>query len=128
MDTTTITDELTQAERRYAAFAILSFWLCSVVGQIGSLIWARRNDSLFVRRYAWLSLAFEAIAYLGQVVFFVVVSIMNKTPIVMTSFSMFSVVQLGLSILTIPLAVRAWRGHDAASWLVPRTLGDRLPS
>jgi hypothetical protein len=58
-----------EGERTASALAMVSFLVCSVVGQLLVLWWARRHDSSFARRYAWASLALEHVAdALGRLV------------------------------------------------------------
>lgn len=105
-----------RAERVAAMLAVLSFGFCSLVGQLLVLWWARRHGSLFVRRYAWASLALEGVVLAMMVptgvVFALVMWEVVSGGFMLALMLAAQVVQGVLVVFSWVLAVRAWRGRD----------------
>ena len=114
-------------ERLAACLAMVGFWVCSVLGALLVLWWARRHGSLFARRYALVSLAFEAVL-LALWTISVPVVIFVPTPTSTYAFLGLWLLQWPLVIGALALAYRAWRGTDPSDSFLPRPLVDRLPT
>lgn len=124
-----VTDEdvdPTTAQRRAAALAMVSVWLCSVVGQLLVLWWAKRHGSTFARRYALASLAFEGMTLLALVPVGAAL-VLSSGGLPLLVFAAAWIFTLVLGVLAIVLAVRAWRGDDVADGPLPRWFTDQLP-
>ena len=113
-------------ERLAGALGMLSFWLCDVVGQVLVLWWARRHASPYARRYAWASLALDGALLAMMVPLAVLYFVLSAGPYLLVV-ATFGVLEVGLGVLAVVMAVRAWRGHDVAEGPLPRWLTDRLP-
>ncbi len=105
---------------------MLSFWLCDLVGQVLVLWWARRHASPYARRYAWASLALDGALLAMMVPLAVLYFVLSAGPYLLVV-ATFGVLEVGLGVLAVVMAVRAWRGHDVAEGPLPRWLTDRLP-
>lgn len=113
-------------ERLAATLGMLSFWLCDLVGQVLVLWWARRHASPYARRYAWASLALDGALLAMMVPLAVLYFVLSAGPYLLVV-ATFGVLEVGLGVLAVVMAVRAWRGHDVAEGPLPRWLTDRLP-
>jgi hypothetical protein len=117
-----------RSERTAAALAMISFWLCSLFGQLLALWWARRHESLFARRYAWASLVFEGAVAVMMVPLFLAFFAWAPSASYLLVFAIVWLLQAALGILALVMAVRAWRGDDVADGPLPSWLTDRLPA
>ncbi len=113
-------------ERLAGLLAMLSFWLCDLIGQMLVLWWARRHSSPYARRYAWASLVFDGLILVMMVPLVVFYFVVSPTLYLLT-FVTFWLFEVGLVVLAVVMAVRAWRGHDVADGPLPRWLTDRMP-
>jgi hypothetical protein len=105
---------------------MLSFVVCSILGQLLVLWWARRHESTFARRYAWASLALEGVNLIVLVP--LVPAFFALSPaLYLIAFAVEWLVQAALVVLAIVMAVRAWWGTDVATGPLPTWLTDRLP-
>ena len=116
-------------ERAIAALALVAFWLCSVIGALLALWWARRRGSRYVERYALTSLALELVVVAGlfQYLALLPILVMASNLVNLVVLFLHLGLQLVLVVYALVLAVYAGTGRDVARAPVPRTLLDILP-
>lgn len=114
-------------ERVAAMLAMASFVVCSILGQLLVLWWARRHESLHARRYAWASLALEGVMIAVVAVYGVVFFLTSSSTVNAYTALVGWLLQLALCLLAVVLAVRAWRGLDLSNAPLPSWLKELLP-
>jgi hypothetical protein len=109
------------AERYAACFAMVSFLICSVIGPLGVLVWARGGRSPFARRWAIVSLALEVPVLVGTAVV-VLVAVTAGDAATAWAFIGAWLLQAALTVYALILGVHAWRGRDVADLPLPAVL------
>lgn len=114
-------------ERALACLAMVGFTLCSMVGPLLTLWWAKRHKSVFVERYSLASLAYDGAVFALFVLCLPVLTIPSAL-VQVIAFGVAALFEIALIPVTLALAARAWTGTDVGGRLVPQVLLRRLPS
>jgi hypothetical protein len=112
-------------ERYVGAFAIAAFVVCSLLGPLAVLWWARKDRSPFARRWAIVSLVLDLCVVALNVVLTPVLVFASDTVASLVFLGAF-VIHLALWVYALVLAVFAWTGRGIAESPVPDALVVRL--